>query len=473
MKKALTSLCTVALLTLKLIPPAMASTSPDHAMERLNQSLAKHHQTPQQKRTEFYQYVNDYLDEYEQWRDQYTADLDQKKARYIKAWGSGEVSDNTKEVRYENENTVKQVIDYESNTAQVSVLVDVDTPTTLATKTLQQQHVTVNDQALALSAAKTSEQLVDYSNAQEQKERDFIIAQTESQLNEIDNQAERLIHTPTGVPDDFIYQRAQDKKLALLSKAKQRITQLRGLYQAQRARLSVSTPQQPAVNHTSPSSPVIPPAASHPREADAPASNHVPEQSSPKKVVTFTIDLPAGNLKQRAQKYQPMATAQSKEWNIPRPLVMAIMHSESSFRPDATSHIPAYGLMQIVPSSAGYDVNRQIRHIDAPMQPDDLYNPPTNVETGTAYLHILNSRYLNKITDPQSRLYCTIAAYNTGAGNVAKAFNIDHSTSISQAAVRINQLSPDEVYQQLLAKLPYTETKNYLKKVTRRMSLYQ
>jgi membrane-bound lytic murein transglycosylase C len=129
--------------------------------------------------------------------------------------------------------------------------------------------------------------------------------------------------------------------------------------------------------------------------------------------------------------------------------------------------------MQVVPVSAGHDVNKQIRKIDAPMTPKELYIPPVNVETGTAYLHILNSRYLRSITDDQSRLYCTIAAYNTGAGNVARAFNKGHSTNIRKASKIINTMTPDEVYSHLLANLPYDETKNYLKKVNRRIELYK
>lgn len=152
---------------------------------------------------------------------------------------------------------------------------------------------------------------------------------------------------------------------------------------------------------------------------------------------------------------------------------MAIMHSESAFRPDAKSHVPAFGLMQVVPSSAGHDVNKQMRNIDSPMKSADLYKPTINVETGTAYLHILDNRYLKSIKNNQSRLYCVIAAYNTGAGNVAKAFNANKSTNIGRAAKVINAMSPDEVYSHLINNLPYDETKNYLKKVNGRIDLYR
>ena len=152
---------------------------------------------------------------------------------------------------------------------------------------------------------------------------------------------------------------------------------------------------------------------------------------------------------------------------------MAVIHSESSFDPKATSPIPAYGLMQIVPTTAGYDVNQIVRKISEPMSSGDLYVPDVNVETGAAYLNILNKRYLKSIENDESRLYCMIAAYNTGAGNVAKAFNADGARNIRKAAKVINKMAPDEVYQHLLHNLPYDETKHYLKKVSSRIELYQ
>jgi membrane-bound lytic murein transglycosylase C len=70
-------------------------------------------------------------------------------------------------------------------------------------------------------------------------------------------------------------------------------------------------------------------------------------------------------------------------------------------------------------------------------------------------------------------LYCVIAAYNTGAGNVARAFNKDRSTSIGKASKVINQMTPQQVYDHLVVNLPYDETKNYLKKVNSRIALYK
>ncbi len=66
-----------------------------------------------------------------------------------------------------------------------------------------------------------------------------------------------------------------------------------------------------------------------------------------------------------------------------------------------------------------------------------------------------------------------IAAYNTGAGNVARAFNKDRSTNINKAAIVINSMSSQQVYDRLVKNLPYDETKNYYKKVNNRIALYK
>ena len=146
------------------------------------------------------------------------------------------------------------------------------------------------------------------------------------------------------------------------------------------------------------------------------------------------------------------------------------MHSESSFNPRARSHIPAYGLMQIVPRSAGIDTYRYLYKKKKLVSGSYLYNSTNNITMGSAYLHILYYRYLRKIKNPDSRLFCTIAAYNTGAGNIAWAFTKTHN--INKAAPLINKLTPDEVQAKLLKDLKYDEPKHYLKKVSKRMSSY-
>ena len=147
------------------------------------------------------------------------------------------------------------------------------------------------------------------------------------------------------------------------------------------------------------------------------------------------------------------------------------MHTESSFNPLAKSHIPAYGLMQIVPRSAGIDAYKFLYKKHRLLSASYLYNSKKNVEIGSAYFHILFYKYLRYIKNPTSRLYCAIAGYNTGAGNIAWAFRRDNN--IKKASIKINKLSPEQVYKHLLSNLKYDEPKNYLKRVRARSIKYK
>ena len=59
------------------------------------------------------------------------------------------------------------------------------------------------------------------------------------------------------------------------------------------------------------------------------------------------------------------------------------------------------------------DVYRYLYKKSRLLPPSYLYNPNNNIKLGTAYLRLIYSKYLKDIKDPTSRLYCTIAAYNT------------------------------------------------------------
>ncbi len=100
-----------------------------------------------------------------------------------------------------------------------------------------------------------------------------------------------------------------------------------------------------------------------------------------------------------------------------------------------------------------------------------LYNPNNNIELGCAYISKLRHVYFRGIKNNRTAYYCTIAAYNTGAGNVARA--LTGTTKLAPTAEIANSQTSDQIYDTLLHKLPYEETQHYLKKVNERMSYYQ
>jgi membrane-bound lytic murein transglycosylase C len=188
------------------------------------------------------------------------------------------------------------------------------------------------------------------------------------------------------------------------------------------------------------------------------------------KVYSIRVKLPDNAMQQRSKTHLSSVKKNAKRFDVPMPLLFAVIHTESAFNPMARSPIPAYGLMQIVPSSAGADTYDFLYKQKRQPSASYLYNSSKNIEMGAAYLHILYYRYLKQITNPTSRLYCAIAAYNTGAGNVAYAWTGKHN--ITQAAQLINRQSPEEVYEHLLRHLKYEEPKHYLRRVDARMSQY-
>jgi membrane-bound lytic murein transglycosylase C len=164
----------------------------------------------------------------------------------------------------------------------------------------------------------------------------------------------------------------------------------------------------------------------------------------------------------RAKRYAPLVEHYASHFGISRSLVYAIIKTESNFNPFAISHAPAYGLMQLVPASGGRDAFRLAKGRDRIPSPDYLFNARNNIELGTAYLNVLNYRYLEGITNPLSREYCTIAAYNTGAGNVLRVFSTDRE----RAKQIINSIPPDKLYRHLRQHLQEAEARRYLAKVT-------
>jgi len=188
-------------------------------------------------------------------------------------------------------------------------------------------------------------------------------------------------------------------------------------------------------------------------------------------VYKLRYKLPKNSTYKRSLSYLVAAKSNARRFNLKAQWLLAIMHSESSFNPLARSHIPAYGLMQIVPRSAGIDAYKFLYKQRRLLSASYLYNSKNNIEMGSTYLHILYYRYLSSIKNPTSRLYCAIAAYNTGAGNVARAFV--RSNSVKKAARIINTMSPENVYHHLLKNLKYDEPKHYLKRVRKRSLTYK
>jgi len=98
----------------------------------------------------------------------------------------------------------------------------------------------------------------------------------------------------------------------------------------------------------------------------------------------------------------------SRKYGISSDMIYAVIHAESSFNPMALSDKGAMGLMQILPSTAREVAARiNIRWTDERI----LWDPMTNLEVGTYYLHTLMDRF--------DSVEVALAAYNQGPNRIA------------------------------------------------------
>jgi soluble lytic murein transglycosylase len=128
-------------------------------------------------------------------------------------------------------------------------------------------------------------------------------------------------------------------------------------------------------------------------------------------------------------------------------LVSAVMREESSYRPAVTSPAGARGLLQIMPETG----ERLAAALRLPgFTPDDLYRPRTNIQLGAFYLDQLARQF-------DGRLEATVASYNAGP----------------QAAARWSAEQPGLDDDEWVEAVPYSETREYVKRVLRSVHAYR
>jgi len=190
-----------------------------------------------------------------------------------------------------------------------------------------------------------------------------------------------------------------------------------------------------------------------------------------KQKVTVSFNLVPNHLKIRAERYKPTVLKYASKRNIDPSIVFGMIHTESCFNPMARSHIPAFGLMQIVPASGGVDAYQFVYKKKKKPTPKQLYEPEFNIRLGVAYIDKIKNVYFKKVENETSAYLMTVAAYNTGIGNVSKAFT--GRTSIPPATKKANTMTPKQVHRQLMDHLTYEEPKHYIQRVFGRSKMYR
>ena len=146
-------------------------------------------------------------------------------------------------------------------------------------------------------------------------------------------------------------------------------------------------------------------------------------------------------------QYEEYVEKYSKEYELDKFLVYAVIHTESKFDETAISEKGAVGLMQLMEETAkecnekaklGYTI------------PEDLLNPEANIRIGCYYL----SKLIKTFNSDEKLALC---AYNAGIGNVYKWLDNEDYEDGSGG----------------LKKIPITETKEYVDRVMKSYERYR
>ncbi len=174
------------------------------------------------------------------------------------------------------------------------------------------------------------------------------------------------------------------------------------------------------------------------------------------------INLVPNHIRIRAEKYLPTVSKNAKRFKLKPQLIFAIIHTESYFNPMAVSSCNAIGMMQIIPKFAGREAYIKIYGNDTVPTWKYLFLPENNIKLGSAYLSILRYRHFRDIHGEVKNRYVSICGYNWGPTAMRKKIVKKYP---------INSMSEGQVYS-LLRRKAAKETRDYIKKVTQRMPLY-
>ena len=143
--------------------------------------------------------------------------------------------------------------------------------------------------------------------------------------------------------------------------------------------------------------------------------------------------------------YEDVNVAHQK-WDVDKALIFSIIRQESAFNVRARSPADAFGLMQLIPSTA----NQTAQKNNIPYKGyRDLYNPLKNILLGTAYIKFLLKKYNNNFS-------FSVSAYNAGSIPVNKWKE---------------ELKTEDILE-WIENIPYEETRTYVRLLIRNYIFY-
>ncbi|WP_418789123.1 lytic transglycosylase domain-containing protein [Paenibacillus agilis] len=140
--------------------------------------------------------------------------------------------------------------------------------------------------------------------------------------------------------------------------------------------------------------------------------------------------------------YKDEITKHANKQQVDPLLVAAIIRAETNYQVGKKSHKGALGIMQLMPDTANWLMEKSGRDQKWSLEQLHLEADPS-IELGTYYLHSLIKQYHNNIP-------AAVAAYNAGPGNVNKW---------------LKQGTWDGRLETAKEQIPFQETRNYVTKV--------
>lgn len=145
------------------------------------------------------------------------------------------------------------------------------------------------------------------------------------------------------------------------------------------------------------------------------------------------------------QKYSEYVDRAAKDYNLDPALIYAVIRTESGFDSSAKSNVGALGVMQVMPSSFEWLMEK--RGTSGQYTEEDLLNPEICIDYGCYLLKLFYDTYEDE--------RCAIAAYNAGFVVGTWLENEEYSSD-----------------GKTLSKIPYPETADYVEKVESAKEMY-
>jgi len=136
-----------------------------------------------------------------------------------------------------------------------------------------------------------------------------------------------------------------------------------------------------------------------------------------------------------------------RKLNLDPYLILSIARQETTYRPSLTSYAGAQGLMQVMPATAEWVVSKEA-DLDTTLL-SDLHEPRNSLQLGAYYLRRMIDRY-------DGNVVYALAAYNGGPGNV-DTWRRNYG---------------DGSLEDFVETIPFTETRNYVKRVLAHYATY-